>query len=136
MRCIVRFLVVLLMGSIPLFSQMENASISGRVTDPSGAAVLGAGVQITNVDTGVTISINTNGAGFYVATGLLPGKYRVTVSKEGFQTINLTGVELNVQDYLSKNFELKVGSVSEQVTVVSNAVNINTSDAAVSTIVD
>jgi hypothetical protein len=136
MKTAVRLIAVTLLCSLPLLSQTETASISGRVTDPSGSAVVNAGVQVTNVDTGMTLAIKTNGAGFYIATGLNPGKYRVTVSKEGFQTINLTGIELNVQAYLSKNFELKIGSVSEQVTVVTDALNINTKDATVSTVVD
>jgi hypothetical protein len=135
MKTAVRPFIVLLC-SLPLLGQTENASISGRITDPSGSAVVEAGVQIANVDTGITLSIKTNGAGFYLATGLMPGKYRVTVSKEGFQTINFTGIELNVQDYLSKNFELKIGSVSEQVTVVAGALNVNTTDGSVSTVVD
>src|SRR5206468_2111261 len=98
---------VLLSCSLPLIGQTESASISGRVTDPSGAAVLDASVLVTDIDTGISISTKTNHSGFYVATGLRPGRYRVTVSKVAFQTINLTGIVLNVQDYLSKNFELK-----------------------------
>jgi hypothetical protein len=128
--------LVLLSCSLALIAQTENASISGRVTDPSGAAVIDAGVLVTDVDTGISLSVKTNNSGFYVATGLRPGRYRVTISKEGFQTVNLTGVELNLQDYLSKNFELKVGSASEQVTVVADAMNINTTDGSVSTVVD
>jgi hypothetical protein len=136
MKTAVRLVFVLLLCSLPLLCQNENASISGRVTDPSGSAVVGAGIQVTDIDMGITVSIKTNGSGFYVAAGLRPGRYRVSVSKEGFQTVNLTGVVLNIQDYLSKNFELKVGSVSEQVTVVADAININTKDATVSTVVD
>jgi hypothetical protein len=136
MKSSIRLSFLVLLYCLPLFCQTENASISGRVTDPSGSAVIDAGVSVTNVDTGMSLAMKTNGAGFYIATGLHPGKYRVTVTKQGFQTVNLTGIELNVQDYLSKNVELKVGSVSEQVTVVANALNLNTTDASVSTVVD
>src|SRR5205807_10537807 len=101
MKTAVRLVFVLLLCSLPALCQNENASISGRVTDPSGSAVVGAGVQVTDVETGITVSIKTNGSGFYVATGLKPSRYRVTVSKEGFQTVNLTGIERNIQDYLS-----------------------------------
>jgi hypothetical protein len=136
MRTSIRLFFVALLCCLPLLCQTENASISGRVTDPSGSAVVDATVSVTSIDTGTSLVLKTNGVGFYIATGLMPGKYRVTVSKEGFQTINLTGIELNVQDYLSKNFELKVGSVSEQVTVLADALNVNTTNGSVSTVVD
>jgi hypothetical protein len=60
----------------------------------------------------------------------------VVVSKQGFQTVTLTGITLNTQDNLSRNFTLQVGSVSESVTVNGSGVNINTTDASVGTVVD
>ena len=66
MKTAVRLLILVLLCSLPMLCQTENASISGRVTDPSGSAVVGAGVQVTDVETGITISIST--AIFLIAT--------------------------------------------------------------------
>jgi hypothetical protein len=128
--------LLVLASSLPLIAQSETATVSGRVTDPQGAVVPSVELLVTNIDTDVSTSGKTNSAGIYVVTSLKPGRYRITVTKAGFQTINLSGIVLNVQDSLSKNFELKVGSVSEQVTVVADQQNVNTTDATVSTVVD
>jgi hypothetical protein len=118
------------------FAQMETATVSGRVTDQQGRSVESAEVVITNVDTNSSARQVSKTDGLYVLSGVKPGRYRISVTKGGFQTINLTNVVLNVQDSISQNFKLKVGSVSESITVVADSVNLNTSDASVSTVVD
>jgi hypothetical protein len=115
---------------------METATVSGRVTDQQGRFVEGAEVVITNVDTNVSSRQATSNDGLFVLSGLKPGRYRITVTKGGFRAINLTDVVLNVQDSISQNFKLQVGSVSESITVVADTVNMNTTDASVSTVVD
>jgi len=121
---------------VRVFAQSESAAMSGRVTDQSDAVVAGAEVEIKNTDTNVSLVTQTNNEGFYSLPSLRPGNYLMNVRKQSFRTISVTGITLNVQDNLSRNFVLKVGSSSESVTVVANAVNINTTDAAVSTVVD
>jgi hypothetical protein len=118
------------------FTQTETATVSGRVTDQQGGLVQGVELVITNVDTNLSSRQTTNTDGLYVLSGLKPGRYRISVTKGGFRSINLTDVILNVQDSISQNFKLRVGSVSESVTVVADAANVNTTDAAVSTVVD
>jgi hypothetical protein len=114
-----------------VFCQNDTASISGRVADPSGAAISGADVQIQNVLTGQDIPTKTNSNGLYVATALPPGKYRIIVSNPGFKQIVKPDIVLGVQDNVSVNFTMEVGSVSESVTVEAGAELVTTQGAAI-----
>ena len=127
---------VLLLFSLAAFSQTETATLTGTITDPSGAIVANASVQVTNVETGVTTRRVSNGSGLYVVPNLAPGHYRVIVEKAGFKQMALTDLTLNVQDIISRNFQMQVGTVSESITVSGEGVNINTESAAVSTVID
>src|SRR5260370_12672262 len=104
--------------------------------DRSGAVVADAKIEVTNSDTNLKTATTTNKSGIYVVTGLRPGRYRMAVSKEGFRSIVVTDITLNVQDVVSRNFNLDVGAFSESITVTAEQVNINTTDATVSTVVD
>jgi len=117
-------------------AQVETATLSGVVTDQSGAVIVGAEVQVTNADTNITSRSTTNSSGIYVVTGLKPGRYRIHVAKDGFKGINLTDLTLNVQDSVSRNFALQIGSAAESITVDGSALIMNTQSAAVSTVVD
>src|SRR6266478_2230714 len=117
-------------------AQMETATLSGTVTDPTGAVVAGAEVRAIRIDTDTNYVSTTNSTGLYVMVGLQPGRYRVFVTKQSFKQINLTDVILNVQDTVSRNFSLEVGAASETVTVRADDLHINTTDATVSTVVD
>jgi hypothetical protein len=116
--------------------QTDTATISGRVTDPSGAAISGADVQVQNVLTGGEVAVKTNSSGVYVVAVLQPGTYRVIVTNPGFKQIVKPDVVLNVQENASLNFSMAVGSISETVTVTGGAPLVNTQDAAVSTVID
>src|SRR5580700_7831960 len=117
-------------------AQTGSASISGRVTDQSSAVMPDVEVEIKNVDTGVTQATKTNGDGIYSLPALSPGHYLMNVRKQQFRTVSVTGITLNVQDNLSRNFVLQVGSSAESVTVSGNAITINTTDGSVSTVID
>jgi hypothetical protein len=117
-------------------SQTDTATVSGRVTDQQGAVVPAADLVITSVDTNLSVSQTSNKDGLYVLSGLKPGRYRMKVTSSGFRTINLTDIVLNVQDTISQNFQLQVGSVSESVTVVADEAKLNSESGAVSTVVD
>jgi hypothetical protein len=129
------FLAILALSAVCL-GQNESATLSGRVTDPGGSAVVGAEVVLTNVETNVESRTKTNGAGLYVFTGVHPGKYRVAAGATGFRVLIKEGLVLHVQDELAENFALTLGTVSETVTVTADAVPMNTTDASVSTVVD
>jgi hypothetical protein len=117
-------------------AQTETATITGRVTDPSGAVLTNASVQLVNIDQGAEVSTKTNKSGIYAVANVQPGRYRIQVEHDGFKVAGLLGLTVNVQDNLEENFKLEVGSSSESVTVSGSTNNINTSDASVSTVID
>lgn len=117
-------------------AQTESATILGRITDQSGAVVIGAEVEIRNVDTNFAIVSATNPDGLYTVPSLHPGHYVISVRKAGFKTVSVTQLDLNVQDNVVRNFVLQVGSSAESITVTAEGENINTTDATVSTVVD
>ena len=118
------------------FAQLETATLSGTIMDASGSVVPDAQVQVTNSDTNVTLATSTNKSGIYVVPSLKPGRYRIAVAKVGFKQVVVTDVILNVQDVVSRNFNLEVGAVSESISVTADQLNIDSTNAAVSTVVD
>jgi hypothetical protein len=133
---IVPLFVCLAVSSLPLFAQSPNASINGLVSDPTGASVIGAEVVAVNDETGVQYTTKANTEGIYVLPSLLPGPYRLQVSKVGFKTVIKPDIVLNVQDAISINFTLPVGAVFEVLTVAGGAPLVNTETSSVSTVVD
>ena len=98
-----------------------TATVTGRVTDPSGGIIAGVKVEVTNVETNVTFSSVTNMGGLYDIPNLPPGTYRVIVQKFAFRTIVKPDVELHVQDVIALNFAMELGSVAESITVEGGA---------------
>jgi hypothetical protein len=129
-------LVLCALTSVPVFAQMETATLTGAITDPNGRVVPDVEVAATRIETGTVATTKTNGAGIYFFTGLMPGHYHLMIHKPGFKEIAVKEIQLNVQDKLEQNFSLEIGSVSETVTVNANDLHINTTDATVSTVVD
>lgn len=136
LRHILGFVVLALFTIARLLAQSPNGTISGLVLDPSGAAVVAAEVLVANDATHLQYSTKTNDEGIYVVPNLPPGSYRIQVSKVGFKTLIKPDVVLNIQDALAVNFDLPIGASAETVTVTGGAPMINTTDAAVSTVVD
>jgi hypothetical protein len=106
-----------------------TATLAGRVTDTSGGVIAEVKVEATNVETNVVFPGETNGEGLYNIPNLPPGTYRVIVSKFAFRTIVKPDVELHVQDVISLNFSMEVGSVAESVTVEGGAPLIQSTPA-------
>jgi hypothetical protein len=136
MKTIAMIALVTLCCSTIALSQTETGTILGRITDPSGAAISGADIQVQNVLTGAELRTKTNSSGLYVATALPPGTYRIIVSNPGFRQIVKPDVILNVQGNISLNFTMTVGSTSEIVTVTGGAPLVNSQDASIGTVVD
>jgi hypothetical protein len=129
------FLVLILLFSSSARAQ-TNAELTGHISDPSNASVAGVKVEATNVDTNVVYPSVTNDDGLYTIPNVPPGRYRIRVEKTGFNQIVKPDVEAHVQDILTINFSLRLGSVSQTITVESGAPLINTTDGALSTVVD
>lgn len=106
-------------------SQATTAQVSGRVTDSQGAALPGATVTVTGPATGYTRSVTTSGEGYYTAPLIPPGRYEVTVEMSGFGTPKRT-VDLTVGASLTLNFTLQVAGVQEEVTVVGETPQVET----------
>ncbi len=104
-----------------------TASISGTVTDASGAAVAGATVTATNVDTGIATTQSTNGQGYYSFQSLALGKYTIEVQQKGFKVYQKTGVVLDVNDALVVDVTLQVGQSTEKIVVESSALHVEAS---------
>src|SRR5271163_4442356 len=103
-----------------------TASLSGTVTDPSGAVVAGATVTATNVDTGVATTLTTNAAGFYSFQSLPLGSYTIAVQQKGFKGYTQTGVVLDVNSALVIDVKLAVGATTEKVEVSADALHVDT----------
>ena len=114
-----------------------SGSISGTVTDSTGAAIKGATVVLTNTDRNqVERTLTTNGAGFYTATSLPLGNYIVKASSPTFAAVITNGIYLHVADALTVNEALKPGSAGETVTVTDQAPSINLTDATSSGLIN
>jgi hypothetical protein len=102
---------VLVLGALApaLRSQYTSASLSGRVTDPSRARIVGAKVSAINADTNVRYQTISNGVGEYYLADIQPGLYRIEVEKTGFKKLVKPDVILHVQDALDIDFEMRVG---------------------------
>jgi hypothetical protein len=117
--------------SIIAKSQELAATLTGRAADPSGAAIPGATVVITqNGVNGSSRTVQTDGRGSYTATNLAAGSYTVTVTAPGFQSYTAKDVTLNVAQTRSVDAQLKAGGGSETVTVQGNTVSIDTETSA------
>ena len=130
------FLLTVLCFAGIVIGQTETATVSGLVTDSSGAIVPGAEVQLQSVERGMITIVTTNDAGIYVFASVHPGQYRVTVRKGQFKQVDVLGVIVNIQDHIEQNFRLEVGSLAESVTVEGGAPPIQLASSSVGNVVD
>jgi len=114
-----------------LFSQAGRGGISGQVADTSGAIVPGGTVTAKNTATGETLSTVTTAAGLYSFISLSPGKYEVSATGKGFDTIVQQNVTVTVDQVTTVNLALKVGSVNQVVTVTETTELVDTSNSTV-----
>ena len=117
-------------------AQVNVGSITGTVTDPTGAAVAAASVSLTGEDTGVVLRATTNSAGTYLFTTLRPGQYRVAVEAAGFKRVERPGIPVQVGDRLAIDFTLEVGAVTESVEVTGEVPLLNTTNANIGQVID
>jgi hypothetical protein len=112
----------LLLGlSLLAAAQETRGSLSGIVTDGSGAVVARAGLQLTNTETGVVLTTVSNDAGLYRFLFLNPGQYKLVASMAGFKTFERDRIQLNVSEAGTLPVILEVGAQSERITVSAEA---------------
>ena len=106
------------LGAIPkLGAQATTGSITGRVTDPSGAVVPNATIKATEVNKGISFNGRTNAIGDYVVLNVTPGLYKVTASATGFATAEALNAQIVIDQKLLLNFTLKAGAADTTVVV-------------------
>ncbi len=124
-----RLLWLPLLAFPALFAQEFRATLSGRVTDPSGAAVAGATVEASSAATGVALSATSGEDGNYSIPFLQPGTYKITVQKAGFQKAVRDALRLQIAERASLDLSLQVGEVSQSVNVTSDVSVVQTEGA-------
>jgi len=128
------FAVLAAFVSLPVARAQDYASITGVVTDPSGAVMPGVSVTLTNQSTGASYKAETNTVGSYIISNVSPGPgYKATFSISGFKSVVITGIYMNVSITASVNAKLTVGGTSEtvEVSAAGNGVTLNTTDATI-----
>ena len=121
---------------VPAYGQQATGTISGSVTDPSGAAVVGATVTITNIETGLVRVTATGTSGEYTAPDLPPGVYKVAVKQASFKEFVADKVELHVSSEARVDVPLQLGNTSETVTVEANTIQVQTENASLGEVVE
>jgi len=137
-RCawLVLVLALLLLSGASTFAQVTGATLSGKVTDSSGAVVVGAHIVVEKMDTGVTREATTNAEGLYSAPNLAPGTYEVSISAKGFATQDRHGITLTVGGDQVIDAQLRVGQSNEKIEVDDVAPVLQLQSAEVSAVVD
>jgi len=115
--------LALLLSAAMLFGQTStgSASVSGRVTDPSGAVVPGATVMLTDAATGTPQTAHTNASGIYLFNNVNPGTYEITVTSKGFRVAVVHNQEVLTATAMTVNVPLEVGGSTEAVEVTAQA---------------
>jgi hypothetical protein len=119
-----------------LLAQDPRGTIVGRVMDPSGAVVPGASVQVVSKTMGTKLVLQTNEAGAYQASFLLPGAYQITVEQAGFKKYVRDDVLVQVNQRLELNISLELGTADQSVTVTGETPLLNTASASIGDIID
>ena len=117
-------------------SQTPTGTLQGTVSDPSGSAVTGANVTVTNTGTNEKKELTTDTAGRYVVPFLTPGTYTVTVQARGFTSSKVDNIKVDVSQTRDVNVSLQVGAISQQVEVQAAAAPLDTSGATTGQVID
>jgi hypothetical protein len=125
--------VLLTVGLAPNLAnaQVLYGSLVGNVTDQNGAVVAGATVTITDKTTGLTRETASREDGDYSITNILPGTYEVKVTKQGFSTYSRTDLVITANNVTRVDIEMKIGNVSDVVSVAADATVLQTETATV-----
>jgi hypothetical protein len=129
-------MILLFMAWPALGQSSSTAAVTGIVQDTTDARIPNASVKLINTNTGTESLVTTNKDGDFSIPSVLPGHYTLQIERDGFDTVQLAGITLNVGDNKAVIIRMKVGSTSQTVTVDASGLTINTTDGSVSTVVD
>jgi hypothetical protein len=130
-----RISILALCLGLSLLAQVDRATLSGTVTDSSGAVIPAATVQATSSETGLKREVQSGASGNYTLSQLPIGVYRVTVTKEGFRPVAVNEVRLGVGDQRTLNLTLEVSSIETVVNVEGTAELLDTSSPTIGTVI-
>src|SRR5579864_8066573 len=130
------FFALLLLGTLGLWAQVPTADLTGTITDPTGAAVSGAKINVTNNATAAQRQVTSNDAGVYSFPSLPPGNYSLRVEQSGFKAEQRGDIELQVGQVARIDFVLQVGNLTETVEVSGGAPVLQTEDATIGTVIE
>jgi len=129
-------LVLLICGANAAFAQEVTATITGTITDPSGAAIAGANVIAKSVERGITYNAASNESGLFRISNLPVGNYELRIEKEGFQTSTYPAFTLVLNQVARIDVEMKVGQVSQTIEVSGSIPVLKTEATQVDTIIN
>src|SRR5205809_5195917 len=118
------------------FAQITTGTISGTVTDSTGAVVPGVNVTLKSVEKGITRTVRTDEGGRYRAPELALGSYEITAEAAGFETVVRSGITLSVGREAVVDFTVQVGTIADKITVTGEAPVVQTANATVAALVD
>jgi hypothetical protein len=127
--------VVFLLALCSAFAQEFRSTLSGRVLDPSGAAIPGAKVTAVSAETGARSEAGAGADGEYAIPFLAPGAYRLEADSQGFKAFKQTGIQIGTNTRVTVDIKMEVGSQSESVTVTSDATLLTTATSSVGQVI-
>jgi len=128
--------IVLLLSCASAFAQQTTGNVTGRVLDPQGAAVPGVSITAKSATTGFTRSEVSDAEGLYRLPAMPVGTYDITAELQGFTTVANKGIEVNIGQTVTLDFQMKVAALAETVNVTGATPLIQTSASSVGTVVD
>lgn len=136
-RCALRFAVLALAALlIPGLAMAQKSTVTGTVTDQSGASTPDVSVTVHSIDTGIDHTTETSGAGTF-SVDVPPGNYLITLAKAGFQNVAYNNVTLTVDQVLTLNVKLEVGTVSQTVEVAGSTLpQVDLETAQISNVIE
>jgi hypothetical protein len=127
LRAFAFMVTIVLVGSgIFAYSQGTSGSLTGQVSDSSGAAIVGATVTLTNLGTNYQQTETTDHAGVYLVQPVEPGNYALTITAAGFAFYKQAGIVIHANEHATQDIHMKVGATGETVSVTADAELINT----------
>lgn len=127
-------LLMLTLGAGTIFAQSAaSGTVSGQITDPTSAAIVGAAVTLTDIATGTTRTTTTNDSGRYLFVNVDPGTYDVDVRKQSFAETKVAAQKVTVGSVTTVNLALKVGEATQSITVEASGATLQTMNATVGT---
>lgn len=132
----IRLAIAIGLSVAATLAQTGNASISGQVTDPSGGAMPGVQLAVTNTGTNVSQSTTTNAEGRFTISNLIPGNYKLNARFQGFKDLEQSKIVLRVGDRLGLDLTMEIGSSAERVTVTGEVPLLRTEDVQTGLVID